>query len=356
MHGVSAWCASHSPAAKRTPVWHLVPERTISRHQAEMSTLSLHCDILFKSLMSAAKGSNHSTRQDATAKEVWLKPPYAPDLHLTAAHAARGISTREIIVERERLKKVLCEETLERMHHRLWYAGRKGNISPLHHQKVIHREIILTERPKLHLVWYGKTIYIQRLDDELLNWDYFSGVVCGDNVTHQAATGFLLSYARLIEYPSDLDLAQDLGLINKSIYWSSWRQYRADVLHHLAGRNIHDRYEYGELRLSRLNQIYRLQGLGLNYFNVHREYSSYFGDNYMALIALFALVSVALAAMQVMTSVDSTPAEVAVTSYHFSIATLVALAGSCAALLALYIGLYVWNWVLILIRHHSQQS
>lgn len=306
--------------------------------------------------VSVARGLNNGMRQDATAKQTWLKPPYAPDLQLTAAHAARSTSTCDIIVERERLKRTLCEETLERMHHRLWYAGRKGNISPLHHQKVIHREVILTERPRLHLVWYGKTIYIQRLDDELLNWDFFSAIVCGDDVTHQAATGFLLSYARLIEHPSDLDLAQALGLVNRSIKWSSWRHFRADLLHHLPGRDIHDRYEYGELRLSRLNQIYRMQGLGLNYFNVHREYSSYFGDNYMALIAVFALVSVALAAMQVMTSVDRAPVGMVVTSYHFSIATLVALAGSCTALFALYIGLYVWNWVLILIRHHSQQS
>lgn len=306
--------------------------------------------------MLAASSSDNDMRQSAIAKQAWLKPPYAPDLQLTANHTAGGTCAYDNAIERERLRNALCEETLERMHGRLWYAGRKGNISPLHHQRVIHREIILTERPRLHLVWYGRIIYIQRLDDELLNWDYFSGVVCGDNVTHQAATGFLLSYARLIEYPSDLDLAQALGLISKSISWSSWRHFRADVLHYLAVRDIHDRYEYGELRLSRLNQIYRMQGLGLNCFNVHREYSSYFGDNYMALIAVFALVSVALAAMQVMTSVDSAPAEVAITSYHFSIATLVALAGSCAALLTLYTGLYVWNWVLILIRHHSQRS
>jgi hypothetical protein len=338
-------------SAHRSGTWH----HNESFHNTGLRSQNFLQTVTFSLPMSVAKGLDNGTRQDATAKQPWLKPPYAPGRQLTAAHAARSTSTCDIIVERERLKKVVCEETLERMHVRLWYAGRKGNISPLHHQKVIHREIILTERPRLHLVWYGRIIYIQRLDDELLNWDYFSGVVCGDNVTHQAATGFLLSYARLVEYPSDLDLAQALGLINRSISWSSWRNFRADVLHHLAGRDIHDRYEYGELRLSRLNQIYRMQGLGLNYFNVHREYSSYFGDNYMALIAVFALVSVALAAMQVMTSVDSAPAEVAITSYQFSIATLVALAGSCAALLALYAGLYVWNWVLILIRHYSRQ-
>ena len=115
------------------------------------------------------------------------------------------------------------------------------------------------------------------------------------------------------------------------------------MLHDLAGRDVHDRYEYGELRLGRLNQIYRLKWLGLTYFNVQRDYSSYFGQNYTTLFALFALVSVALSAMQVMTSIDGVPAGATITSYRFAIATLIAVAGSCAVLSALYMGLYVWN-------------
>lgn len=109
------------------------------------------------------------------------------------------------------------------MHKWLWYAGRKGNISPLHHQKVIHREIILTERARLHLVWFGRTIYIQRLSDELLGWTYFSEVVCQDAHIHQAATGFLLSYARPIGYPSDLKIAKSIGLIDESVTWHTWQ-------------------------------------------------------------------------------------------------------------------------------------
>jgi hypothetical protein len=124
------------------------------------------------------------------------------------------------------------------------------------------------------------------------------------------------------------------------------------VLHHLAGRDVHDRYEHGELRLKRLNLIHRLKQLGLTYFNVYRDYSSYFGQNYTTLVALFALVSVALSAMQVMTSADGVPAGATITSYRFAIATLVALTGSCAVLLALYMGLYVWNWYLIYVRRH----
>jgi hypothetical protein len=284
-------------------------------------------------------------------KEVTLTPPFA----LACQLVVNTTTHNNILEERDRLQKVLHDDVLESIHKQLWYAGRKGNISQLHHQKVIHRDIILTERAQLHLIWSDKTIYIKRLDDELLDWEYFSKVVCGNEVVHRAASGFLLSYARLIEYPSDLELAKSHVLINKEIEWKAWQAFRTSVLHHLADRDIHDRYEYGELRLGRLNQICRMRFLALSYFTVHREYSSYFGDNYMILVALFALVSVALSAMQVMTSIDIAPAAVAVTSYRFAIATLVALGGSCAALLLLYMVLYIWNWLLIFVRRYSRQ-
>jgi hypothetical protein len=270
------------------------------------------------------------------AEEVMPTPPFT----LACQLMVNNTDPSDLLEEQNRLQKVLHDDTLDSIHKQLWYAGRKGNVSQLHHQKVIRRDIILTERARLHLVWSDKTIYVKRLDDELLDWEYFSKVVCGNEVVYQAASGFLLSYARLIEYPSDLKIAKTLGLVNKD---------------HLVYRDVHDRYEYGELRLGRLDQICRMKFLGLSYFNVHRDYSSYFGDNYMTLVALFALVSVALSAMQVMTSVDSVPAAVSVTSYRFAIATLIALAGSCAALLVLYIGLYVWNWLLIFVRRYSQQ-
>jgi len=284
-------------------------------------------------------------------KEVALAPPFA----LACQLVANTTTHNDIFEEQERLQRVLHDDVLESIHKQLWYAGRKGNISQLHHQKVIHRNIVLTERAQLHLVWSDETIYVKRLDDELLDWEYFSNVVCSNEVVYRAASGFLLSYARLIEYPSDLELAKSHGLVNKDIDWKAWQTFRTSVLNHLVDRDVHDRYEYSELRLGRLNQICRLNFLALSYFNVHRDYSSYFGDNYMILVALFALVSVALSAMQDMTSIDIAPTAVAVTSYRFAIATLIALAGSCAALLLLYIGLYVWNWSLIFVRRHSQQ-
>lgn len=288
-------------------------------------------------------------------KRVASQSPFDQGQQLVADQDIEEDITCDVFTERQRLKHSLRAEELDMIHRQLWYAGRIGNMSPLHHQKVLRRDIILTERARLHLVWFERTIYVQRLDDRLLNWKHFSDIVCGDMSVYHAATGFLLSYAHLISYPSDLELAKASGLINKSISWRSWRSFRHALLDHLTDRDIHDRFEYGELRLDRLNQIYRMRCLGLAYFNIYRDYSSYFGDNYMTLVALFALVSVALSAMQVMTSVDGVPSAVTRTSYRFSVATLVALAGSCAVLLALYLGLYVWNWALILVKRRSSQ-
>lgn len=291
----------------------------------------------------------------ATQRSTW-SPPFEQQCQLIKNQDLNVPSATDATAEHERLRRSLYEVDLERMHKQLWYAGRRGNISPLHHQRVIRRDIVLTEKARLHLVWFEKTIYVKRLGDELTNWQYFSDVVCHDEVVYHAATGFLLSYAYLIEHPSDLDLAKASGLINENFDWRSWQSFRSDLLNHLTDRNIHDRFEYGELRLVRLNQIYRMKCLGLAYFTIHRDYSSYFGDNYMTLVALFALVSVALSAMQVMTAYDRLPVVVAVTVYRFSIATLVALAGSCAVLLGLYIGLYLWNWALVFVRRTPRRK
>nr|POF14121.1 hypothetical protein CFP56_03145 [Quercus suber] len=293
---------------------------------------------------------------DIAAQRATLRPPFEQQCQLIMDQDVDVLSASDMNDERERLRRSILEPDLERMHKQLWYAGRRGNISPLHHQRLIRREIILTEKARLHLVWFEKTIYVKRLENQLLNWKYLSDVVCGNEVVYQAVTGFLLSYARLLEHCSDVELAKASGLIDKNIDWRSWQRFRADLLHHLADRNIHDRFEYGELRLVRLDQIYRMKWLGLTYFTIHRDYSSYFGDNYMTLVALFALVSVALSAMQVITAYNPLPAVVTTTVYRFAVATLVALAGSCALLLGLYLGLYVWNWSMIFVRRSPRRK
>ena len=40
------------------------------------------------------------------------------------------------------------------VHEKLWRAGLPGRIQPLHHQKLLQRDIVATERIDLHLIWY----------------------------------------------------------------------------------------------------------------------------------------------------------------------------------------------------------
>jgi hypothetical protein len=294
-------------------------------------------------------------------KDITLVPPFAESNQLLTFQQATGTraSTMDSIRksdERQRVRVLLYEPDLKAMHSLLGYAGRKGDINTLHHQIVLRREIILTEAARLHLVWYQKTIYIQRLSDELLSWDYFSDVICGDKETYEAATGFLFTYMRLIEFPSDLKIAQKAGLVSELLSWERWERFRTDVLHTLALRNVRDRYEYGELRLGRLNSVFRLKGFGLTYFSVYRDYLSYFGENYTGLVALFALVSVALSAMQVMIGFKDVPTVATTISYGFAAAILSALAMGFAFLFGSCVGLCVWNWCSIYIRRRLRNS
>ncbi|KAK0939348.1 hypothetical protein LTR29_009093 [Friedmanniomyces endolithicus] len=243
----------------------------------------------------------------------FLAPPSTnrfPGLEVTC------VPMSDLDAERERLYRALHAKDLEMIHKQLW-------------------ELILTEDPRLHLVWSKHVLYVQRLPDELLDSTYFTTVICDSPELYKTATGFLLSYTSLIKYPSDLDVAKASGLITKEAEWRTWRSIRSSIVEELQGRNIHDRFEYGERRLGRMDTIFRLRLMGLSYFAPRSDYESYFEHHYTTFIALFALVSVALSAVQVINGITGVPAAVTVTAYRFSVASLLLLAGSCTILLVL---------------------
>lgn len=71
------------------------------------------------------------------------------------------------------------------------------------------------------------------------------------------ALGFLFSYAALITHESDFQIAKEKHLLPEEVEWSGW----ITLIKELDTENIYDmideRFKYGELRLSRLNRIYR---------------------------------------------------------------------------------------------------
>ena len=83
-----------------------------------------------------------------------LKDPVA----VLDAQSQLAFLPNDLIVLKRDLKDYLSSQLdvtrLNVVHDRLWRAGLPGRVQPLHHQKLLWRNIVVTERIDLHLIWY----------------------------------------------------------------------------------------------------------------------------------------------------------------------------------------------------------
>lgn len=241
---------------------------------------------------------------------------------------------------------------LNNIHSHLWIAGSYGNISALHHQRVILREIIPSELSRLHLVWFDRTIYIKPLPDSILHTAYSS-------IKHSDPSGliacFLRSYCSLIQFPVDLAIAQECNLICKDTTWKKWDTFRGRTLSETTNSHVNERYHYGELRLKRLDIIYRLTGRGLSYFTVHRTYKTYFAQYFSVFGTVVVFVAVILAAMQVLVVIPKIPETVATTSYRFSVAVLMGVCLCFGFVTLWFLVMVLYNLYLALAAHRGDK-
>ena len=247
----------------------------------------------------------------------------------------------------------LSMTVLNAIHHHLWIAGSYGNISPLHHQRVILRDIIPSELPQLHLVWFDRKIYIKPLPDCLF---YDSHSLSQDFDYTGVVAGFIRSYCSLIQYPVDLVIAKESNLITKDVTWDQWATFRDSALTKTGDLNINKRYEYGELRLNRLDIIYRFTGRGLTYFTVHRTYKTYFVKYFSIFATVFAFVAIVLTAMQVLVTIEGIPERVATTSYRFSVAVLIGVCLCFGSILSIFVSMFVYNLILTRLAHRRDKA
>ena len=247
----------------------------------------------------------------------------------------------------------LSMEVLNDIHNHLWMAGSHGNISTLHHQKVLLRDIIPSELPKLHLVWFDRKIYIKPLPDCLIK----DSRCLGQGFDHSGeVAGFLRSYCSLIQYPVDLVIAKESNLILEDITWKQWATFRYTVLSETEDLCINKRYEFGELRLNRLDLIHRFTGRGLTYFTVHRTYKTYFAQYFSIFATVFAFVAIVLTAMQVLVTAPGIPKTLATTSYRFSVAVLVGVCLCFGSILFLFVSMFVYNLMITRRAHRKEKA
>ncbi|RDA91035.1 hypothetical protein CP533_2538 [Ophiocordyceps camponoti-saundersi (nom. inval.)] len=257
----------------------------------------------------------------------------------------------------------------------LWLAGLPLEARSLHRQKIMGREIVITEQSDLHLTWRESTLYLKPLWKPLLDFDFWEEAICGsDESVRLSATGLLLSYVWLICSKADLHIAKQHKLVPKKLKWKVWAALSRDFLsnrrHRHPSSRVAGRYEYGELRLHRLNLIYRFApGMFPNYLfrgylYGYNRFSQFFGRNFAWAAGAVLYASVGLAAMQVALGVNAIKDHPSFqgAAYGFSVLTMatmvffsVAALGYLAVVFTLNL-VYTRNRVKIHERSKSQEG
>ncbi|KAJ6439026.1 subtilisin-like serine protease [Purpureocillium lavendulum] len=212
------------------------------------------------------------------------------------------------------LERELDLHRLDAIHNWLWLAGRLAPPRPLHQQMALGREVIITERMDMHLVWTTGKLFLKPIPRFLLVPNFWAAYLSEpqeqcrggsnnapgrlhkddyDSGLRKRALGFLFSYAALISYESDFHIATAKQLLPAG----------RDLVEQLDTEHIYlhidRRFHHGELRLSRLNKIYFLQNPLRGYAPAWDRYSAFFRDYFAWLASVAIYIAIVLAAMQV---------------------------------------------------------
>jgi len=133
-----------------------------------------------------------------------------------------------------------------------------------------------------------------------------SGRICQQHQLYDCAYGFLSSYVALIQYESDFRIAQSAFLLPETVTWTIWRELVRQLLDEKNRKRLpNKRFFFGELRLNRLNMIYRIRLGSLRGYRLgYQTYGSFFGANLAPILSVITYIVVVLTAMQVGLATD----------------------------------------------------
>lgn len=269
------------------------------------------------SLTASPASSQHVSANSGGAQNVILDTTALAPLESLPTIAGRGnkvyLADKDI---RGFLKEDLDLTRLNDIHSHLWMAGRPLRARPLHRYKMYGYEVLGTQQMDLHLLRYSNKLLVKPLPEYLLDAPFWELYMCGDTAQDrnnwESATGWLLSYVWLITSPLDLKLAHEHTLLPASITWPWWKTFVTDFISHFDDINtlhpVNKRYHFGDLRLSRINTIYRTRFFTTHfvrgYLYGYNRYVAFFERNFSWILILFVFLSLVLSAMQVGTALD----------------------------------------------------
>lgn len=267
--------------------------------------------------------SQHTSQREENLGQI--DPAHSLDsnscgLTLPAVYHDKSGKLQEINFEEDKsranyLHRELDFSRLDGMHPHLWLAGRSWvGARALHRQVLIGRVIIISEQADLHLVWQDSRIYLKPMPEFLLNSEFWDKYLCKDETLWMNARGFLLSYLWLVTSKGDLRIAHDKGLLPREMNWERWVFFSRSLLGSINIKSldsVNKRFLYGELRLTRLNWIYRIcslkdnpKGLVMGYKYEYNRYSVFVQRNFAWIIGAFVYITIVLTAMQVGLATD----------------------------------------------------
>ena len=236
----------------------------------------------------------------------------------------------------------------------LWMAGLPASrIRAFHFQRVVGRQIVITEQINLHLVTRGPTIFVKPIPGFLLHYEFFNQYITPSSGLYPLAMGFFSTYLRLIKHECDLAIALELGLVPSGTTWSLWLKFAEQLQHALTDTETKElvifpgRYGRGELRLGRLNiiaQLFRGQ-LARGFITLHSDYNTYFSPFFAAAVIVFAYVNTAFSAFQVATAYSHPAGQLGAVGFWFAVVVLFAMAIGTIVLTAWFALLTVDNLI-----------
>ncbi|KAI0872744.1 hypothetical protein GGS24DRAFT_423579 [Hypoxylon argillaceum] len=270
--------------------------------------------------------------------------------HLPAAHRTKKDHIVVPQTDADFLGDELLVKRINAVQDWLWTCGRPMPPRPLHYQVVIRREIIVTESSELHLIWSNNRIFVKPLPSWLLDPLFWASHILQDDELARCARGFLFSYTALISYESDFRLAQEKGLVPSSLTWEGWKGVVKEVLQNHDMAMVNPRYWYGELRLGRLNLVYRLKGSvyrGYSKVSGHSSYADLIADNVAVLATVLGYVVIILTSLQVGLGVDQLVENTAFInfSYGFTIFSIIAPPIAGFGIFLFILAIFISNWL-----------
>lgn len=134
---------------------------------------------------------------------------------------------------------------LDKVQKYLWTSGLpREYIKPLHHQRVLGRQIVVTENVALHLIAHNNIVFIKPIPHCLLNFCFFTKHVPPQ--LHDLALGFLASYLPMITHESDFLMAMELHLLPKNTDWRKWLSFRQSLEKGISAHKRHTQGQYNQ--------------------------------------------------------------------------------------------------------------